>query len=332
MGVFVVDADVMARTRFGTSQLAEALSGLQILLTPQVQPWHRRWRDEHAAAFKARLADDEVAAAMVRAAFGNTWTADFLTVPPQAPDLTLDEELTYLEGLGDERIRADLTFVSGPLPPALGTRGLARTAADLLRWTWNHTINPEWPRRLRVLRADVVSRTARLSAEGWTGALEDIGPGVRWLGHGELQVNSYPYPPRDIRGGDLMFIAAHSRGGWVSWRLPDRFAVVYPVTGIFLTAAAPTPLALVRLLGRSRAIVLTAIENPVSTSALVAKTSLPLGSVGGHLKVLLNAGLLHQRRSGREVLYWWSPAGRALVEAATAEHPHQDTAGQSADP
>jgi hypothetical protein len=316
VGEFIVDADVMARTRFGTSQLTETLAGLVILLARDVRPWHREWHDAHTAALRARLAEDPVGAAMVRHAFGATWTADFLTVPPTAPDLVLDEELQYLESLGDDRIRADLEFVAGPLPTGLTATGLARTAADLLRWVWENTIRDEWDRRLRVLRADVVSRTARLSSEGWSGALDGIGPGVRWLANGRLQVNAHPYPPRDIRGRDLLLIAAHSRGSWVSWRLPDTFAVVYPVTGVFAADPPPLPEPLVRLLGRNRARILAELGSPTSTSALAAGTGLPLGSVGGHLRVLLDAGLLERRRSGREVLYWRSTAGQSLVDAA----------------
>jgi DNA-binding transcriptional ArsR family regulator len=231
----------------------------------------------------------------------------------------LDEELQYLESLDDDRIRADLEFVAGPLPPVLSATGLAATAAGLLRWVWEHTIRDEWDRRLRVLRADVVSRTARLSSGGWSAALDGIAPGVRWLENGRLQVNAHPYPPRDIRGRDLLLIAAHSRGSWVSWRLPDTFAVVYPVTGVFASTPAPLPQPLVRLLGRNRARILTRLAAPRSTSALAAETGLPLGSVGGHLRVLLDAGLLERRRSGREVLYWRGPAGEALVEASAAE-------------
>jgi Helix-turn-helix domain len=316
VGEFIVDADVLARTRFGTSQLTETLSGLMILRGPRVLPWHRDWRESHLAAFEARLADDPVGAALLRHAFGPSWTADFLTVPPAAPDLGLDEELEYLESLDDDRIRADLEYATGPLPRELTATGLARTAADILRWTWAHTVREEWPRRLRVLRADVVSRIARLSSGGWSAALDGIAPGVRWLDNGRLQVNAHPYPPRDIRGRDLMLLAAHSRGSWVSWHLPDRFAVVYPVAGIFAGGPEPLPEPLVRLLGRTRARILAALATPRSTSALTAETGLPLGSVGGHLRVLLDAGLLERRRSGREVLYWRSPAGQALVDAA----------------
>jgi hypothetical protein len=44
-------------------------------------------------------------------------------------------------------------------------------------------------------------------------------------------------------------------------------------------------------------------------------TSLGLGSVGGRLRVLLDAGLLGRRRSGRSVLYHRTQAGDTLVAA-----------------
>ncbi len=316
-----MDADVMARARFGTSQLADTLAALSILASTTAQPWHQRWRSQHLAAYRTRLAGDPVAAALVPAAFGPRWTADFLTVPPAAPDLTLAEELAHLESLSDAQLRTDLKVVRQPLPAPLSASGLAATASDLLHWVWNTTVAPEWPRRSRVLRADIVSRTSRLSSQGWSGALDSLAPGVRWIGPDRLQVNAHPFPPHDIRGHDLMFIAAHSPGSWVSWRLPDRYAITYPVTGILTDDPVPDSRPLARLLGSARARVLVHAEHPVSTSALVAASGLPLGSVGGHLRVLRDAGLLERRRSGREVLYWWSTAARTLVAAPHTEDP-----------
>jgi DNA-binding transcriptional ArsR family regulator len=127
-----------------------------------------------------------------------------------------------------------------------------------------------------------------------------------------------------------MFIAAHSRGGWVSWRLPHTYALVYPVAGVLAAGPAPLPEPLVRLLGRTRARLLVALDAPRSTSALVAQTGLPLGSVGGHLRVLLDAGLLERRRSGREVLYWRSDTGSALLDAPGSSWRHRGRARRGA--
>lgn len=51
----------------------------------------------------------------------------------------------------------------------------------------------------------------------------------------------------------------------------------------------------------------------MSTSQVVAVTGQGLGSVGRHLKVLLDARLVERRRSGRSVLYYRTPAGEVLV-------------------
>ncbi|MFC0623853.1 ArsR/SmtB family transcription factor [Kribbella deserti] len=316
MSEFIVDADVLANARFGTSQLTETVSALKMLREP-AQPWYRPWRDAHLAAFTAQLDAQPVWKALVDSAFGNRWTADFLTVPPLAPDLDIEDELGPLSALPDDRIRADLAVVRSPLPPVLANgSGLALHVADLLRWVWTTTVEAEWPRRHRVLQADIVSRTSRLSEQGWSGVLRGLGPDVRWLGNGRMQVNRSNFPPTDIRGRDLMFIAAHSRGVNVSWRLPDRYALSYPVTGIFATAQ-PLAEPLVRLLGRNRARILVESAAPISTTALVAATGLPLATVADHLRVLSGAGLLQRRRSGRQVLYWQTPTGQAVTTSVT---------------
>ena len=312
MSEFLVDADTLANARFGTSQLTETVSALKMLSAP-AEPWYRAWKDAHVTAFRRELAGHPIWAAILGNAFGRSWVADFLTVPPLEPDLELSDELELLTSLDDDHIRADLSVVRTPLPSVLlESQGLAEQAAGLLRWVWTTTVEPDWPRRLRVLQADIVSRTSRLSEQGWSGVLRGLGPDVRWLGDGRIQVNRWDYPPTDVRGRDLMFIAAHTNRVNVSWRLPDRFALTYPVTGIFAGTETPGE-PLVELLGRNRARILVEAAEPVSTTLLVATTGLSLATVSDHLRVLTGAGLLERRRSGRSVLYWQSDTGRRVV-------------------
>lgn len=312
MSEFLVDADTLANARFGTSPFIETVAALKLLRAP-VEPWFRPWKDAHSAAYRDVLVAHPVWAALVDSAFGHNWAADFLALPPDAPDLELGEELEPLLALSDDRIRAELSVVRTPLPPVLvETSGLAAVAADLLRWIWTTTVEPEWPRRARLLRADIVSRTSRLSEQGWSGVLRGLGPDVRWLGDGRIQVNRWDFPVTDVRGRDLLFIATHTQRVHIGWRPPDRYALAYPVTGIFATTeAADQPLA--RLLGSNRARVLAAAAEPVSTTGLVATTGLSLATISGHLRVLTDAGLLERRRSGRSVLYWQSGTGRRVV-------------------
>jgi DNA-binding transcriptional ArsR family regulator len=50
----------------------------------------------------------------------------------------------------------------------------------------------------------------------------------------------------------------------------------------------------------------------------VALTGQGLGSVGRHLKILLDAQLIRRRRAGRSVLYYRTTAGDVLASAQTA--------------
>ncbi|NUS00459.1 MAG: transcriptional regulator, partial [Kribbellaceae bacterium] len=147
MSEFLVDADTLANARFGTSQLTETVSALKLLRTP-VEPWYRLWKEAHVGAYQAVLEANPVWATLIDSSFGVSWAADFLTVPPLEPDLTLEEELAHLTSLDDDQIRADLSVVRTPLPAVIcETSGLAAAAADLLRWVWQETVEPDWPRR-----------------------------------------------------------------------------------------------------------------------------------------------------------------------------------------
>ena len=138
-----------------------------------------------------------------------------------------------------EAALADLTVsLGGPLPALLDRPDLPQRTADLLEWVWAECVLPYWPRRRRILQADVIARMAQLSQAGWAAALNDMRPGMRWLGDGRLQINAYDYPPREISGAQLLFVPVTPRQGWASWDEPLRYAVVYPCSGV-LAAAGP---------------------------------------------------------------------------------------------
>ena len=73
-----------------------------------------------------------------------------------------------------------------------------------------------------------------------------------------------------------------------------------------------------RLLGPVRAAVLDGLDEPASTTHLVHQLGLPLGTVGDHLRVLRDGGLVVRERAGRSVLYRRTPVGDALVAAGAS--------------
>src|SRR5215472_14476723 len=319
MGWWQVNADTLAGSRFVISPLAEATAGLIVLHTGRaVHPGERAWLDTHQPAYRERLAGDPVTALLVQAALRPTYIADFFTLAPAGEsEPTFGEELARIRGRPPQTARADLTVsLGGPLPASLHRSDLLERAADLLDWVWTQTVLPYWPRRRQIMEADVVARTRQLSQGGWAAALDDMRPGMRWLGQGRLQINAYDYPPRTIAGAQLLFVPVTPGQGWVSWDLPRRYAVMYPCSGVLAQAdPVPVPEALGALLGPARASVLVLLETPKSTTQLVALTGQGLGSVGRHLKVLLDARLVQRRRAGRSVLYYRTDAGDTLLAA-----------------
>ncbi|MFF2026148.1 transcriptional regulator [Streptomyces sp. NPDC058171] len=332
MGWWHVTTDTLAASRFVVSPLSETTAALMSLERgTATHPGDRAWLAAHRPAYRCRLAADPVTAQLVRAALGRYWLADFLTPAPTGEHTPTDEATSTFETeLDDVRsadpaaARAHLTrSIPGPLPPTLDRPDLPERTADLLHWVWTRTVLPTWPHRRSVLEADVIARLQHLTRGGWATALNGLRPGMRWLGAGRLQINVYEYPPRDLTGTQLLFVPVTTDHGWVSWN--DRtHAVTYPCTGPLLTPShsggdgtTPAPAALVRLLGPVRAHVLTLLDTPKSTTHLVALTGQALGTVGRHLKVLLDARLLERRRAGRSVLYYRTPLADALVDVQT---------------
>ncbi|MEU6476137.1 ArsR family transcriptional regulator [Streptomyces sp. NPDC047017] len=326
MGWWQVNADTLAGSRFVLSPLAETFASLILLHKgangyPGGHPGEQSWLRERLPAYRARLAADPVTALLVRAGLGREWLADFLTPTPRGGE-SFAREVARVRAADPAAARAHLALsLAGPVPAALHRDDLPDRAARLLEYVWREAVAPSWERRRRVLEADVLARTAQVSQGGWAAALDGLRPGTRWLGGSRLQVNAHAYPPREISGAQLMFVPVTPQSGWVSWDEPgSRYAVVYPCAGALADAAArraAVPAGLGALLGRARAQVLVLLDSPLSTTQLTAVTGQGLGSVGRHLRVLLDAGLVTRGRAGRSVLYARTAAGQVLVEAGT---------------
>ncbi|WP_330282620.1 ArsR/SmtB family transcription factor [Streptomyces sp. NBC_00588] len=320
MGWWQISADTLARSRFVLSPLAETFASLKLLHSGVGgHPGEQAWLRDHLPAYRRRIAADPVTALLVRAGLGRGWIADFLTPTPRDGE-TFEDGVARVRAARPEAAHAHLvvSLMGAPLPADLQRDDLPERAAALLEFVWESAVRPDWPRRRRVLEADVVARTAQVGQGGWAAVLEGLRPGrTRWLGENRLQVNEQEYPPRDLSGAELIFVpVTPQRHGWVSWEGRERYAAVYPCLGALAGGPGDTvPESLGALVGTHRAEVLVLLSSPMSTTQLTAVTGQGLGSVGRHLKVLLDAGLVDRRRAGRSVLYARTTAGDVLTEA-----------------
>lgn len=313
MGLWQIDADVLATSRFTISGLTEALACLSLLEYPAPPPGQEPWWRQHRDAYQRMMAGDPLRRPLVRTALRPRSIADFICRPPAPQDRGFADELARLRRTPVAEALADLR-ADGPVRPELDTPDLVERTADILQWVWTHTVEPTWAQRRRLFEADIVARTQQLSSGGWAAALDGLRPGLKWLGGGRLQINVYDNPPRVLTEAQLSFIPSSARRGWVCWSLPHRYAIVYPCAGrLAAPDRAASPVALDRLLGPGRAAILCRLDTPLSTTQLVAVTGGVLGSVGRHLKILLDAHLVGRRRSGRSVLYYRTDAGDHLV-------------------
>jgi hypothetical protein len=99
---------------------------------------------------------------------------------------------------------------------------------------------------------------------------------------------------------------------------PWQPTIVYPARGIASLWQQPTPPpdALVRLLGRTRALLLTSLDRPASTAVLAGLHGLSPSGTSSHLIAMRDAGLLAGTRHRHEVRYARTRLGTELCRAS----------------
>ncbi|WP_329207255.1 winged helix-turn-helix domain-containing protein [Streptomyces sp. NBC_00683] len=317
------DESDLLRCRFALSPLWETQEAVRTLSRPGRHgyhlPWLRRIREDAAAL------DLEPLWRLMPEGGHNP---DFVCPPPVGPFTTFEEEIAAVRAVDPLVARDDMARALADKPGSLdsptGRRLLADPAravqelADLLERAWQVLVEPHWPRLRALLEADIAYHSRRLAEVGFERLLGEISPQLRWSGSTLTVVGTRGDHTRVLGGQGLVlmpsvFVWPDVVGGYEPPWLP---AVIYPARGIgglWTESAERTPEALARLLGRARADVLCALDEPAGTSALAHRLSLAPSSVSAHLSVLRTAGLLTSRRYGHQVLYERTPLGIALT-------------------
>lgn len=252
--------------------------------------------------------------------------AAFACPPPSGMTQTIEGDIDRIRGASAATRAAETAEVvqqRSPSPvmstllndPALGDR-----LADAVEQAWRALLAPEWPRLLAVLTRDVRHRADLLTREGWLGALDGMHEHVAWRG-GWLTVRQGVDRTFDLAGQGLLLIPSVFIAPGLALYLdpPWHPALIYPARGraLWWEQTSPPPEALARLLGTTRAGLLTLLSAPTSTSELSRLTHATLGATGDHLKVLLDAGLLTRARSGHSILYRRTDIADALIATAS---------------
>jgi DNA-binding transcriptional ArsR family regulator len=308
--------DDVARLRFAFSPMWELIDSLRVLRTPSRRALHLPWL--RAVRPRLRGLDLTELYALVPV---TGYLPDFLTPPPDTPLPQFAAELERVRRTPPGTAFAELACVRSPDLRALArfredpAAGVQRVA-DALEAYWKVAVEEFWPRIHGVLDADVMWRARRLATGGVRELFGDLHASVSWHGDRLRTEKSYDYRG-DITGDGLLLVP--SAFGWPDVSVmvePYQPMLSYPARGVgnLWSAGVPcTQNALSALIGRSRAQILTALEEPSSTTALARRMDLSAGAVSQHLTVLSDGGLVVRQRIGREVLYRRTPVGDSLV-------------------
>ncbi len=312
--------DVLA-IRFAYSPVWETSAAVRTFLDPRArahhEPWHRLVRDRAAGLDLAPL----LALHPLRG-----FVPDFLTPPPATarpglrdqlaevratPPAQVARELERCRSTVGDAMRRDLLDALLADPPAA-----RELLADRLHDAWRALVAPFWVRIRTLLDRDIDERSRTLARHGLRRVIDELHPTIRWSPHG---LSCADGDPRTVALDERGLVLMPSAYGWPAviaiadppW-LPT---VVYPARGVADLWRAPTapPDALARLLGRTRALVLAALDEPLSTTALAALLELSPAGVSRHLLALRDAGLAEVERHGHEVRYARTSLGRALL-------------------
>ena len=323
MVTFTFTVDDLARTRFAISPMWELISGIGLLRDPGLATIHLPWVEEVRVA--AREVDSTTLLTLIRP---RGYMPDFLTPPPSSPLATFEDELELVRSTPAAQVRQDMGFFLGARKPSPALRPFLeqprRALAELgntLTQLWERTLEAHWPRLRALLEADLLYRSSRLTEGGPAGLFDDLHPHVRF-GDARLEVQAACDVDEVALGGRGLLLVP-SAFSWQNPRLiidaPWQPTLIYPARGVALLwepGSARTSDALAGVLGRTRAILLEALDAPVSTTDLAHRLELSPGGISQALTSLREAGLVAGARRGRSVHYLRTPTGDQLVEAS----------------
>ncbi|WP_328433089.1 ArsR/SmtB family transcription factor [Streptomyces sp. NBC_00425] len=328
----------VARTRFAISPLWEVVASVRVLKGADSHGLHRTWADQVRPRLAAAGLDLSPLFDLVPMPERLPWAGRipaFICPPPTTPLPSLDIELATVRAMPPA-----LLHTTAEVPEARMAALRGNPAAELARLTetieayWELALAPYWSRILTLLEGDIRYRAGRLVAGGAQHLFTDLDPQVHWA-RGTLHLEH-----RTVRGARRLdgrgLLLVPSAFVW-----PRVFSVLnepwqpslrYPpraVGTLWHTRPATVPNALAGVLGRSRAMILTELTAPASTTELARRTGLTPGGTSQHLTALRNAGLVSAHRAGRQVLYARTQAGQTVMKAAESGSPPSAAATQT---
>ena len=322
------DTEALTRVRFAISPMLESTASVSTLEDPARQVVHLPWVEE--ASRSSSGLDLSVLRALKRSKIYNP---DFINPPPSGPLAEFEEELAVMVATPERQISAEVrrAYEDSAIPDVLypfiqDPCSAIAALAELMLTYWELSLAAHWPRIRSLLEHDILYRSRQIADGGTRELFADLDPSV-WWEDGVLRIAACEdSEDLELNLDERGLLLVPSAFAWpkvmVVTAAPWQPTLIYPARGVGMLWSpehTTPPEALARLLGRSRAALLLALDSPRSTTELAGVLGVSHGGVSQHLSILHDAGLVSRRRVQRFVLYLRSPDGDALVESSTGQ-------------
>jgi DNA-binding transcriptional ArsR family regulator len=316
---FVFSIDAVLHCRFGISPLGEVVRATQAIALPARNTTQFAWLKQRRGLVQELYREREMALLLLLLRERGP-VPEFLLPRPAMPPAGADVELERIRQTPRQRARVEVEQAlagrrnDGLVLRALRSGDAPRRLADALEAVWELLVEPSWPMVREVLERDIAYRARRLAEGGLTRLFEDLAPVVVLHGH-ELRVRQPAPATVELDENGLLL----SPSAFIAPRVAassEPPVLVYPVRGanaLLGPGPADDDCALSRLIGATRAQILTQLEEPSTTTTLAHRLRRSPGNVADHLAVLRSAGLVTRQRAGRSVLYQRTPLGQATL-------------------
>src|ERR1700683_2534329 len=283
MTLFALQArDDLPAARVAISPVWETQAAVQAFADERGRSYHQPWL-QLAQARQARLDLPPLLALLPRRGY----VPDFLTPPPRPGSPGLRNQRAEIRATEPAHVARELERCRETIDDQQHRRQLTSLLTDperardqlaaRLHDAWTTLVAPFWVRIRTALDRAIDERPRTLARHGLRRALDELHPKIRWTRPGLLLADRTGRTVAvDERGVLLMpsaYLTPHVAG---IIEEPWQPTIIYPATGIaeLWQAPAAPPGTLGRLLGRTRALILAALDQPLSTTALAAATEL----------------------------------------------------------